>query len=318
MFDVLLNAAKLALSEDGRKSVSNIIEIIKRSPEWQRDICVVKAKVEYTHQEHAALLAGLAAAKLQSLDFTGEGIEAFRTSYLEMTTNAFEHGCAKDQAIGITIEVSTEYVSATIENARGYDFDMPSMLQNKRRQIAANPRSRRGRGLVLVAELSDTLDKVAPRGLKAVFYRSRVEFEKLNFRDLIVVRLNDGMLNPSLSRRLFRLISHALVTSDVVLDLSEYASYAGTVLVTVLLELGELGQTAGHELVVIVARAVEQEVNFFKATDQTVVTSWTDALNALKKSFNQDELLAALKTRPRLVYQSGWHRSRNQLDSPLK
>jgi hypothetical protein len=44
MFELFVNAAKFAVSDDVRKSTSAILDLIRRSPEWERDICTLEAK----------------------------------------------------------------------------------------------------------------------------------------------------------------------------------------------------------------------------------------------------------------------------------
>src|ERR1700676_2790289 len=146
MYDLLLNAAKLAVSEDARKSASALIDLIRRSPEWQRDMCALDAKIEVSHREHAALLADLAATKLSALSFKADAVEAFRTSFSELVANAFEHGCGDKEAVRISMEISQTYISLTVENPKGNQFDLAACIQRCRSRLKWEPAFRRGRG----------------------------------------------------------------------------------------------------------------------------------------------------------------------------
>src|SRR6476659_6920424 len=99
MIELLLGAVKLALSEDARKSAAGLVDFIRRSPDWQKDICTLEAKVDCDSREHAYLLGGLTADKMASLGYAHDAVSAFAYVYRELTSNAFEHGCkpgAKD------------------------------------------------------------------------------------------------------------------------------------------------------------------------------------------------------------------------------
>ncbi len=284
MFDILLNAAKLALSEDARKSVSSIVDFIKRSPEWQKDICVLEAKIEHSHQEQAALLAGLTAMKLENLKYPSEGIRAFQTAYTELCRNAFEHGCSAGQAIRVVIEVSHVYVSATVENAKEHRFEVSPALAARQFALSGDPKSPRGRGLVLASELADDFQPVAGRGVKAVFYQDRVVVKstQLAERALIMVKVEGGQYNPSLNRRVNAALSRALKEADTLLDISAF--YESLTLATgdvIALEI--VAKDAGHKLVVLIDHSAANTAAFLRDAGISVVTTWPEALMKLEE-----------------------------------
>lgn len=258
MIDVILNMAKFAFSEDARKGVSAIIDLIRKSPEWQQDICLLQAKVEFINHEHAALLAGLSEEKLANLGYSKDAINAFRTSYLEMTTNAFEYGCGKSQAIEIAIEITKEYVGATVLNGPSHTFDLDAKIEGQRNHLRTTPNSRRGRGLLTVESLSDQITGLPPRGFKALFYRDRVRMVAFtahgtHAEELLVIQVKSGIHNPSLGRRLFTACEHALRSSDVLLDLSEHLTRS-TCVETVAIELGDIARSKGRKFAVLAAQ----------------------------------------------------------------
>ncbi|WP_058188351.1 ATP-binding protein [Terracidiphilus gabretensis] len=284
MFDILLNAAKLALSEDGRKSVSAIVDFIKRSPEWQKNICVLEAKIEQSHQEHAALLAGLTATKLESMGYTGEGIHAFQTAYMELVRNAFEHGCSSGQAIRVTIEVSHVYVSVTVENAREHRFEAALELALRQTALSGDPKSSRGRGLVLASDLADDFQPVAPRGVKAVFYKDRVVVESSHFseRALITVRVDGGKYNPSLNRRVNAALSKALKEADTILDISAFRESL-TLATGDVIALDIVAKGIGRGLVVMIDSGAMNTAAFLRDAGLLIATSWPEALKKLEE-----------------------------------
>ncbi|MFC5863924.1 ATP-binding protein [Acidicapsa dinghuensis] len=281
MVEILLNAAKLAFSEDARKSVSALVDFIRHTPQWQSDICELEAKVDLAHREVAVLLQSLAEAKLQNLNFPPDAVAAFRLTAHELTTNAFENGCENEQAISIALSTSPGFVAVRVENARGYDFDLTRQLEQSRVSLMQNPRSTRGRGLMTVAEAADTLEQAGDRGVKAVIYRERVQFERLNAQNPAIFKLLDGMYNPSLSRRIVALLEPALAKSDVILDLSIFPS-SPSVAYTMTLQLDELARSHGHRFVLLLNSGAAITASPFALAGLTVVHDWLEAAEALK------------------------------------
>ncbi len=302
MLEILLNATKLALSEDARKGVSTIVELIQRSPEWQRDICELQAKIECDHQEHAALLSGLAATKLANLKYPDETISSFQTAYLELTANAFEHGCGHNGTITVTIEVSSVYVSAKVENDRGHEVELGKLLETCRQELARDPGRPRGRGLILVQELADTLQGMKPRTLKVVFYKDRVLFDSTRYLDVIVIRLYGGMQNPSLSRRIFKAVSDALRTHDVILDISgtsysnehaeiiEKLSVVSSFILADIIRMDAFARQQGHKFVTKKSPLQVGVPEFLEAAGVQCVTSWFEAARYLGLVYEEDEM----------------------------
>lgn len=314
MYDILLNAVKLALSEDARKSVTAITDFIQRSPEWEKDICTLDAKVEATHPEHASLIAGLAAGKMKNLQYPDESIRSFRTAFSELGNNAFQHGCDGKQDIHIKIEVSSEYVSATLTNAKGHEFNLRQVLEENRQSLRSNARKSRGRGLLMVDLLADSLEQFGKTSVKAVFYRDRVSLERLLFKDLVIYRVNSGILNPSLSRRIVLAALEDIQEHDVILDLGNLAaSSPGSDIVTVTLKLSDLAIAKGHKFVAVVARKIGSEISLCYTDASLMVDSWQEALDRVGKLASAQEVFDVIRIQPRRVLIDGeyWIPSRN-------
>lgn len=283
MVEILLNAAKLAFSEDARKSVSALVDFIRRTPQWQSDICELEAKIDRSHREVAVLLQNLTEAKLKHLDFPADALAAFRLSAHELTTNAFENGCEDGHAIAVAISTSPGYVSVRVENARGHEFDLVHQLDVSRSRLVQNPRNTRGRGLIAVAKAADTLEQAGERGVKAVIYRERVEFERLNAENPAIFKLLGGMYNPSLSRRIVALLGPVLPTSDVILDLSVFPS-SPSMAYTTTLQLDDLARNKGHRFVLLLSKDAAITASPFALAGVTVAHDWNEAAEALKAS----------------------------------
>lgn len=289
MYEVFLNAVRLAVSEDARKSVSALLEFVRRSPEWQQDICTLQARVSRCFAEQGFLLGGLTASKMENLQYPKEVIEAFKISYSELLMNAFEHGCrsGRKTTIGIEIAVTSEYVALTMLNSKGVKFNLDDTIELYRTVISLNPDSRRGRGLMLVAKLADTFESTPNReGVKAVFYKDRVSFQVDQVDGVIILELVTGLFNPSVSRRLFDTAVNFL-QNDLILDFRRWTT-VGTKIVTKALELGDLYARAGRKIVALLFRADPQEyphreppVSAVEVPTGVVAHSWEEALNKI-------------------------------------
>jgi anti-sigma regulatory factor (Ser/Thr protein kinase) len=225
VFELFLNAARLAASDDVRESVSSILELIRRMPEWEKDICTLQANIAQSYSEQASLLSGLTSSKMKKLSYPNEAIEAFDVVFSELVTNAFEHGCTtKKDRIKLIIDITGEYIALTVINPKRRSVNLDFILAKNRSLLADNPYLQRGRGLMIVADLADTLEEtVSGDGIKAVIYPRRVSFEVDVIEDLTIIQLTGGVRNPSLMRRLVALASNYL-ENDLILDFSRYAS----------------------------------------------------------------------------------------------
>ena len=259
MIDLLLGAAKLVLSEDARKTASGLIEFIRRSPDWQKDICTLEAKVDADSREHAFLLGGLTADKMRNLGYGPDSINDFGYVYRELTSNAFEHGCkrpTKDR-VTIIIDVTAHYISVTIRNPPGANFDLQALLERQMSQLSKDTESKRGRGLVICNEFADSMTAVAEgTAVKALFYKPSVTLKLTKIDNLAIIHVVEGLENPSIRRRIKRLAEQCL-DGDLILDLARFPSdkrhrEPSTTILTGSIELLEAFQRAGKKMVVLV------------------------------------------------------------------
>jgi anti-sigma regulatory factor (Ser/Thr protein kinase) len=262
MIDLLLGAVKLVLSEDARKTASGLIEFVRRSPDWQKDICTLEAKVDMNSREHAYLLGGLTADKMQSLGYGADSLNDFKYVYRELTSNAFEHGCkrASKDRVTISIEVTAHYVSVTIRNPPGANFDFHALLERQQAHLSNDSESKRGRGLVICNEFADSMAAVADGdGVKALFYKPSVTLKLRELEGLAIIYIIEGLGNPSIRRRIKSMAEQCL-DRDLILDLARFASdkresEPSSTILTGSLELMETFARAGKKMVVLVPPA---------------------------------------------------------------
>ncbi|MGB7985014.1 MAG: ATP-binding protein [Terracidiphilus sp.] len=296
MIDVLLNTAKFAASDDARKSVLAVVDWIKSSPEWKKDVCSLKAKVERTHKEHAVLLADLSTEKIEQLDYTQEGIRAFRSCFNELVTNAFEHGCKLGGTIAIDIEISRSYASFSVENSRGIRFDFQKSFRDTFQALTIQPRRKRGRGLALVNNLADSLEVLPPSGIKAVIYRDRFSSDQFSYNGISIITILSGIDNPSLNRRMNQQVLAALQSSDTILDLTRFYSI-DTRVGGEAIELDENARSIGRKFLLKLHPDDSNLQRLFSSAGLRVVLSWSKALRELGMEDQVKRLLSVLNER---------------------
>jgi anti-sigma regulatory factor (Ser/Thr protein kinase) len=226
MIELIIDAVKLVFSEEARKSASGLIEFIRRSPDWQKDICTLEAKVDVDSREHAYLLGGLTASKMENLGHSPESVQAFEHVHRELSSNAFEHGCRPDSKdrITILIEITPHFVSITVRNPRGSRFDFAALLETQEARIRQNVRSTRGRGLAFVNEFADSVTATPDRdGVKALFYKPSVQLGLNRLDQLAVIQVVDGLENPSIRRRV-QSLAQQCDDCVLVLDLAKFTA----------------------------------------------------------------------------------------------
>jgi len=259
MIELIIDAVKLIFSEDARKSASGLIEFIRRSPNWQKDICTLEAKVDLDSKEHAYLLGGLTADKMKNLGHSPESVQAFGQVHRELTSNAFDHGCKPDskERITILIEVTPHFVSNTVRNPRGSRFDFTTLLAAQMARLKENVRLTHGRGLAYVSEFADSIAATAERdGVKALFYKPSVELRLNKLDQLAVIQVVNGLENPSIRRRV-KSLAEQCDACDLVLDLAKFTAKGelrlpSTAIIGGSMELRNAFENKGKKVVMLV------------------------------------------------------------------
>ena len=209
MIEVILNAIKVITSEDARKSAASLLNAIVRSPEWQKDVCFLVAKVSPIYREQCVLLADITAKKMSNLGYPENKISAFKNSFNELVRNAFEHGCKSGvDKVTINLDIAESYVSLAVTNPRR-KFDPLTIVRRNKEQLEQNPYHMRGRGLIIIAQNADSFEPFNKgRGVKVVFYKYAAEFIVHTFgdKDLNVIEIRGDIYTPSFMETLLAAI----------------------------------------------------------------------------------------------------------------
>lgn len=283
MFELILNAAKLATSEDARKSASALIEIIRKSPEWQQDICTLEAKVPKEYEEQALLLSDLTASKLANLEYSQSATDAFISIYFELVRNVFEYGCKKEKdKATIIIEITKTYVSLSVYNPKWRKVDVKNLLGENSDLPNNDSISVRGRGLMLCNELADSLKSISNRtGVKAVIFKDRVDLSLDVYPGLLVIKVKNGDNNPSLIWRLNSLISK-YPDERIILHFHRNYGYRRTDVSSLILRANF--HTENPNAIRAVLLFTGDTDNKFHIPKEMICRTWKEALHKLGKS----------------------------------
>ncbi len=266
---------KFLVSKETRETSRTILEAIHKTPEWQRDICTLTLKVDWSSKEITHLIRTLCVEKLSNLGYDVRVVNNFQTSYTELVTNAFEYGCfkIKKEVVEIEVDVTKAYVTLRVKNSKNINFNLNSSLQYATRKLRRDPESLRGRGLLLVNSIADEFkgeeDELT---VKAVFYKNYVEIESFEFQNLVVLRLRSGLFNPSCPRRIEETAIRIAANADLILDLSLWRAEITTVVVTKVLYLKRIYKEKNRKFVSIVFKSP------IDVPESSIVRSWEDAL----------------------------------------
>lgn len=203
MFEILLNAAKVAVSKETRKCANLVISALTQSPEWQRELCTIEARISCGEAERLRLLKDIVLKKLQELAYKDLSCRNFDTVFEELTRNALEYGTRKSKGfIRLVIEVSPVYISLEVYNQRAVPVDIPGWIKTAIAHLSTTKKLQRGRGLVLAYRRADSLQEINHSGVKAVIYKNAVDIRTISLEHADIVVVCSGKSNPSFSRRL--------------------------------------------------------------------------------------------------------------------
>jgi anti-sigma regulatory factor (Ser/Thr protein kinase) len=219
----LLEFLRLLVSKDTRETAKEVLRLVKRSPEWKKDIVLLEGKFPAGEEEHAKVMTSQAMRLLASKKFGNEQIQRARFVSLELIRNAFEHGLKRDQdgQIQVRIEVSSDFYRIGVTDP-GSGFDLAEELS---RQGAKDKRSERCRALGFIYRMVSDLSQDVSGGKHTVTALIRkgenpCEIERVG--DVTIFRFKGEMqLSGYFWAEITREIEELPRTSRAVLDFAE-------------------------------------------------------------------------------------------------
>ena len=209
MFELLLNAVKIALSSNARESASTIIDFLIRSPDWQKEICTIEARVPIEECERISLVEDIIANKMALLSYANSSVASFRFIFGELTHNAFNHGAknSKEKIVRIVVDISPTYIAVSVYNPRGIPVDLARWIEKGAKQLKDSEMLGGGRGLVAVKRLADVTEAIGSEGIKSIIYQDLVKITSKVKEDCVIISPSGGRSNPSYGERVIDYIT---------------------------------------------------------------------------------------------------------------
>ena len=161
MIEILLNAARLAVSKDAREGVSGLIAALDNAPAWKRSVVTLEAAFTGEEKERLHLLRDVIVQKLQSLDYQPRTCGNFRLVFGELSANAIEHGKpSRWRKARVLVDVSQTYVSLTVFNPKRSKVNLTRWIERAKDHLVATQKRGRGRGLLMTYRKADSLEQV--------------------------------------------------------------------------------------------------------------------------------------------------------------
>ena len=271
-------APSIATTGEAMSGAAALLETIRRCCERQGTPFSLRISLPLSSSEQVHLICNAITSKMLEFNYGKEVADVVATLVIEMTRNAFEHACqSPNDLIDVGVEITNEYVSLIVENPKGRAFAFSECVSEARRALSANPASRRGRGLIRIAELADSMSATENKcGVKVVVYKQRVKFELDTKDDVVVISIATGLFNPSFERRLLSLASRHL-HHHLILDFRGWVG--GTKMHTVVIDVRELYANSSKRIVALLPEDDSEAV----LPEATIAYSVEEAMEKLKR-----------------------------------
>jgi anti-sigma regulatory factor (Ser/Thr protein kinase) len=226
--------------------------------------------------ERAVLIRKQTTNQMMELNYDQQTIRAFDLSLNELVHNGLEHGCRTEQGeIELSVETTPYYVTLTVINEPGVQFNLVELLEQKSVGLRGNPLSRRGRGLLTVYHAADALESTPNKeGVKACFYKDKVTFNIQQLDKLSIIEILSGADNPSITRRLW-LAAHKLPSESLIIHVPEDQT---TREITGWLDLYTVFNRSGRKLTIFVEYGWGDILNERLLPKAIISHSWNEAL----------------------------------------
>jgi len=247
-------------------------------------------RIPRTSPEKLLLLRRAISSKLLAAGFARLVIADFEFCFGELTDNGIEHGCKSDEdAIQVEAEVNDLYMTLSVTNLSSIQFDVNQLINQQRAKLAADPLSRRGRGLMAVSELADSIYSIDNHaGVKIVLYAEPVRFQVCKLDGATIIEVTSGLTNPAINSRMSAevdkhisgsLILHVPRRDPMIEDAAEHSRH-GTKAITHWVDLFTSFNDSSRKLAVYIATGDAGELVLMYPSN-FVASSWSDALHLI-------------------------------------
>jgi anti-sigma regulatory factor (Ser/Thr protein kinase) len=279
---------------DVRRSVARIDDTAETALEWDAQFGSRSMTISAESRERILHVPELISSKMQAAGFLNEICLDYQLALGEAISNAFQHGCAElRDEVTLQCDIDRHYASFAVLNPAHRRFDLQVVLAEASARLAANPRSRRGRGLLLIRQLADTLISVENhRGIKATFERDRVVYAVSHVDDVVVASLLQGIMNSSFESRTLSLVESE-ADRHLLLDFSRWET-GGTAVYTVILDAEAILARAEKSVVALLFPRRGQYFSPIKLPSELIAYTVRDAATRLARPYLAERIGAEI------------------------
>jgi anti-anti-sigma factor len=122
----VLDLARLALHKDTRDAIREAVELLKRRPEWKRDIILLSERFSGENRHLCDALLEFSVSVLEERGWPARSRESVRYAGREILENAFSHGLCQQPDGLVTVECTLTpdvYLMRCRDPGRGFDLD---------------------------------------------------------------------------------------------------------------------------------------------------------------------------------------------------
>lgn len=166
----LIGVMKILLSSESRKTAAEILSVIKKSPEWKKDLMVVNESFSASKRPEMEILVDFLADLLASKQWDDDQVRSAHFVISELIQNALEHGLgdSKKRRIGVKARVSKNLFHIAVTDP-GPGFNLQEELE---RQKNRPPEPGQTRALSFISQLTSSLEQTfSPHKVSATMRR---------------------------------------------------------------------------------------------------------------------------------------------------
>jgi anti-sigma regulatory factor (Ser/Thr protein kinase)/anti-anti-sigma regulatory factor len=244
---MLLDIAKLLFQKDTRDVVKDLIELIKKRPEWKADLLTLDEKLPYSKDAEVGLLVQFIREALLQKNWPPKRAGVAEFAIQEVVDNAFHHGRPLEGSAGtvrVSATLTSYWVSCRVTDS-GEGFSLKEILAQQARDEP--------RGLTRVREVSSGLAQDGANTIEVTIRATPGAIDIALLDKVLVINMRGRLGRESfdIEAEFPRIEAAIESTQKVLIDLSE-AEYASSVVLRFLGKVYRRNKGLGQPSVLVV------------------------------------------------------------------
>jgi len=242
--NMLLDIAKLILQKDTRESFKELVDLVKRKPEWKADLVELDGKFSYAEQGEAETFVRYVHEVLLRKTWPEKRAGVAEFVIRELMDNAFIHGQPPSGSSGV-VRVQASMTSAWLccrVSDRGAGFDLAVTLSKQAKEEA--------RGLSRINSLATRLVQDGPNTVE-VTVRAAPSAVDVEQADVVHIMRVVGRLDERARQQFEDGVAAIGTGGKVLLDLTE-CEYISSVGLRQIMVLQKQNRAVGRQAILVV------------------------------------------------------------------